>query len=330
MTAALEVRNLTVAAGPLSILRGVSFTLEQGGRLGIVGESGSGKSITALAIMSLLPNPARVTGGTLRLGNTDLRTLSRRGLDAVRGKRLAMIYQDPGSALNPLMSIGAQIVEAIRLHSKMTRKAAENRACELLDEVGIPDPQSRLKDYPHEFSGGMRQRVMIAMALSGDPEVLICDEPTTALDVTTQAIVMTLIDRVCQERGVAAMLITHDMGVAAGFCDEIAVMYAGEFVEQASTETLFSKPNHPYTRALLDATIDLRSPIGTVLPTIPGSPPAPQDLDIACAFRHRCPFAIAACAESAIELRHVGESDVRCIRAEEILKLTKTSAGKIS
>lgn len=315
---ALEVSELHVSAGPLAILRGVSFQLAQGERLGIVGESGSGKTITALSIMGLLKSPARVTGGRVRLGDTDLLSLDRRGLNQVRGNRVAMIYQDPGAALNPLMTIGSQIVEAIRLHEKVPLGEARVRAAELLGEVGIPSPRERLSDYPHEFSGGMRQRVMIAMALSCNPEVLICDEPTTALDVTTQARVMNLIDRVCSERGVASILITHDMGVAAGFCDSIAVMYAGQLVERSSTENVFGRPQHPYTRALLAATLDLDSPVSGDLPTIPGSPPSPHQFDFACSFRDRCPYARTECGAQAIPLLSLGESDVRCIRAEDI------------
>jgi oligopeptide/dipeptide ABC transporter ATP-binding protein len=325
---ALDVRDLRVSAGPLEILRGVSFELKPGERLGVVGESGSGKSITALSIMGLLDPPARVTSGSVMLGDTDLLGLSRRDLNRVRGRRLAMIYQDPGSALNPLMTIGNQIVEAIRLHEPVSVAEARLRAADLLGEVGIANPKSRLTDYPHEFSGGMRQRVMIAMALSCNPEVLICDEPTTALDVTTQARVISLIDRVCSERGVAAILITHDMGVAAGFCDSIAVMYAGQLVEKASTEVFYATPRHPYSRALLGATLDLQSPITGQLPVIPGSPPSPQEFDFACSFRHRCSFVRPECAVQSIELRPFMESEVRCIRAEDVEREVVAAASE--
>lgn len=322
---ALAVTDLRVNAGAIPILRGVSFSLAPGARLGLVGESGSGKSITALAIMGLLGSTARVTGGEVRLGDTDLLALDRKGLNQVRGSRLAMIYQDPGSALNPLMTIGSQIAEAIRLHESVSMTLARNRAVDLLGEVGILEAQRRLDDYPHQFSGGMRQRVMIAMALAGNPEVLICDEPTTALDVTTQARVMSIIDRVCDERGVATVLITHDMGVAAGFCDNVAVMYAGQLVEKAQIDNLFDEPTHPYSRALLGATLDLNTPIENALPTIPGSPPAPQNLDEGCSFRHRCLYAKSACGAQAVELRVVGHAEVRCIRAEELLRTTWSS-----
>jgi peptide/nickel transport system ATP-binding protein len=314
---ALEVTDLRVAAGPTELLRGVSFSLAPGERLGIVGESGSGKSVTALSVMGLLRAPARVTSGSVRLGDTQLVGLRRRELDRIRGKRMAMIYQDPGAALNPLMTIGAQLVEAIRLHERVPVRAARSRAVDLMGEVGIPHASERLSDYPHEYSGGMRQRVMIAMALACDPDLLICDEPTTALDVTTQARVMRLIDRVCTERGVAAILITHDMGVAAGFCDTIAVMYAGQLVERTTTPRLFAAPRHPYTQGLLAATLDLAAPIGVELPTIPGSPPAPDQVDAGCAFRPRCGSARPLCAEP-VALRHVEGSEVRCVRAEEL------------
>jgi oligopeptide/dipeptide ABC transporter ATP-binding protein len=315
--AALEVTDLEVAAGHVELLRGVSFRLAPGERLGIVGESGSGKSVTALSLMGLLKAPARVVSGSVRLGDTELLGLPRRELDSIRGKRMSMIYQDPGAALNPVMTIGAQIVEAIRLHETVSAETARSRAENLLGEVGIPNPAARLGEYPHEFSGGMRQRVMIAMALACNPELLICDEPTTALDVTTQARVMRLIDRVCTERGVAAILITHDMGVAAGFCDTIAVMYAGQLVERSGTNHLFEQPRHPYSQGLLAASLDLESALETELPTIPGSPPSPHEVDAGCSFRPRCPFERPVCAEP-VALRDVGGAQVRCTRAEEV------------
>lgn len=316
-TAALEVTDLRVAAGSIELLRGVSFRLAKGERLGIVGESGSGKSVTALSLMGLLKAPARVTSGTVQLGNTELLGLRRRELDRIRGKRMAMIYQDPGAALNPVISIGAQIVEAIRLHEPVSTATARARAVELMGEVGIANPAERLADFPHEFSGGMRQRVMIAMALSCDPELLICDEPTTALDVTTQARVMRLIDRVCTERGVSAILITHDMGVAAGFCDTIAVMYAGQIVERTTTGHLFDRPRHPYSRGLLAATLDLDASLGVKLQTIPGTPPSPHEVDAGCSFRPRCGFTRPQCADP-VTLGEVDASEVRCVRADEI------------
>jgi oligopeptide/dipeptide ABC transporter ATP-binding protein len=313
----LEVSDLRIVAGELALLHGVSFALRRGERLGIVGESGSGKSITVLAVMGLLKPPARVSSGAVRLGDSQLIGLRRRELDRIRGKRMAMVYQDPGAALNPLLTIGAQLVEAIRLHEPVSASSARARAADLLAEVGIPNPAERLSEFPHEFSGGMRQRVMIAMALACDPELLICDEPTTALDVTTQARVLRLIDRVCTERGVATILITHDMGVAAGFCDTMAVMYAGRIVEQAATATLYATPRHPYTRGLLSATVGLDAQLDQDLPTIAGSPPSPEEVDEGCAFRSRCAMSVPACAQQ-ITLRPIGEATVRCIRAGEL------------
>jgi oligopeptide/dipeptide ABC transporter ATP-binding protein len=315
-TTVLEVVDLQIAAGRTPIVRGVSFSLRAGMRLGIVGESGSGKTLTALALMGLHRPPIRVTGGQVRLAGTDLLGLRRRQLDRVRGNEISMIYQDPGSSLNPLMTIGAQVSEAIRLHADVSRAAARTRAAELLGEVGIPRARERLSAYPHEFSGGMRQRVMIAMALAGEPSVLLCDEPTTALDVTTQARVIDLIARICDARGLAAVLITHDLGVAAGFCDDIAVMYAGQIVELARTSELYARPRHPYSQALMAATIDTRVDPDRPIPAIGGAPPLPQDVPVGCAFAARCPMHQPRC-DVPVELRPVGDGMARCVRADE-------------
>lgn len=319
MTAVLDVDDLRVGTDHLQLLRGVTLALHRGERLGLVGESGSGKSLTALSVMRLLESPAKITGGTIRVDGEDLTEISRRALNAFRGRRIAMIYQDPGAALNPLMTIGTQLEEAIRLHDKtVSRTAARARALELLEEVGIAEPSAAVAAYPHEFSGGMRQRVMIAMALSCDPELLICDEPTTALDVTTQARVMELIDHLSRERGTAVLLITHDLGVVAGFCDRVAVMYAGQIVEMTTTTSFFTAPSHPYSQSLLAASLDLHTPIGTRLPAIPGAPRAPRDFDEGCAFRERCQIAVAACSQGPIPLIPVdADSGARCIRVEE-------------
>jgi oligopeptide/dipeptide ABC transporter ATP-binding protein len=311
----LTVQDLQVAAAGKPVVRGVSFALERGQRLGIVGESGSGKSMTALSIMGLTRPPVRVTGGQVRLGDTDLLGLDRRALDRIRGRRISMIYQDPAASLNPLMTVGNQIAEAIRLHEPVSRAAAQARAVEWLGRVGVPAPHSRAGAYPHEFSGGMRQRVMIAMALAAGPDVLLCDEPTSALDVTTQLRIMNLLDHLCAEDGVATVLITHDLGVAAGSCDDIAVMYAGQLVEQSPAKPLFAAPQHPYTRALLAAVVDLDADPDDRIPAISGQPPAPGQLPGGCAFRERCPISIEACAAAEPEPRTVGESTVRCIRA---------------
>jgi oligopeptide/dipeptide ABC transporter ATP-binding protein len=313
----LDVTDLRVDVGSVPIVRGVSFTLRPGARLGLVGESGSGKSLTALSIMGLIRPPLRVSGGGVRLGEVDLRALRRKELDRVRGRRISMIYQDPAASLNPLMTVGDQIAEAVRLHSDAGRAIAGERAVELLGEVGVPNARSRLRSYPHEFSGGMLQRVMIAMALAGDPDVLLCDEPTTALDVTTQVRIINLLDRLCTATGVAALLITHDLGVAAGFCDDIAVMYAGQIVERAGTPALYGRPRHPYSQALMSAIIDLDVDLDRPVPAIAGQPPAPGEVGGGCAFQPRCPRAIEACGTHPPEPREIDGSLVRCIRADE-------------
>jgi oligopeptide/dipeptide ABC transporter ATP-binding protein len=312
----LDVRGLEVAAGTMPIVRGVDLTLRTGQRLGIVGESGSGKSVTALSIMRLLRAPLHITGGQVLLDGVDLVRLSRRHLDGLRGNRISMIYQDPGRALNPLMRVGDQIVEAITLHRDVDRAVARRQAADLLGEVGVHDAARRMGAFPHEFSGGLRQRVMIAIALACEPGVLICDEPTTALDVTTQALVMNLIDRICAERGLSAILITHDLGVASGFCDDIAVMYAGQFVELSSVGALFEHARHPYSSALLASTVDLESPLEEPLPAISGNPPLPSEIGEGCAFRPRCPLAEPRCAVGTIPLRTIDDARVRCIVVE--------------
>ncbi len=276
-------------------VRGASLQLERGRRLGIVGESGSGKSLTALAIMRLLHPPARFRGRVL-LDGTDLLALSDREMAQVRAQRMGMIYQDPMSSLNPVFTVGAQIIEAIRIASGASAKQARSRAIDALNEVGVPEPSRRVDSYPHEFSGGMRQRVMIAMALSSDPDVLLADEPTTALDVTTQARVLDLLSRIVEERGLAVILITHDLGVAAGFCDEIKVMYAGRFVESAVVDALYAQPVHPYTEALLGAVCRLDADVAQPMTVISGQPPLPDRMPGGCSFHPRCSHAAARCA----------------------------------
>ncbi len=325
----LDVADLRVNVGSTPIVRGVSFTLRPGARLGLVGESGSGKSLTALSIMGLLRPPLQVTGGQVRLGDVDLRTLRRKELDRIRGRRISMIYQDPAAALNPLTTVGDQIAEAVRLHTDVGRAAARARAAELLGEVGVPHARTRMRSYPHEFSGGMLQRVMIAMALAGDPDVMLCDEPTTALDVTTQVLIINLLDRLCSATGVAALLITHDLGVAAGFCDDIAVMYAGQIVERAATPTLYGRPRHPYSQALMSAIIDLDVDLDRPIPAIAGQPPAPGEIGPGCAFAPRCPQAIELCGAETPALRDVAGSLVRCIRADEATEPAFTSVDGV-
>ncbi|MPT13296.1 MAG: ABC transporter ATP-binding protein [Microbacterium sp.] len=261
----LQVQDLTVSYGDVMPVQGITFAVRPGERIGLVGESGSGKSLTALSIMRL--NEGATLGGSIRLRDRELLTLSPREMTRVRGGEIAMVYQDPMSSLNPVRTIGHQLVEAIRLHDRVSAAAARARAVELLTEVGVPLPEERLGQYPHEFSGGMRQRVMIAMAMSSRPAVLIADEPTTALDVTTQSRIIDLLDRLAEDHGTAVVLITHDLGVAAGFCERIHVMRHGRVVEEGPVDRIYAAPEHPYTQALLgavvDLTVDMQQPIRT-------------------------------------------------------------------
>lgn len=261
----LRVQDLTVSYGDVAPVKGITFSVRPGERIGLVGESGSGKSLTALSIMQL--NDGARLGGSIRLGDRELLTLGRREMTRVRGGEIAMVYQDPMSSLNPVRTIGHQLIEAIRLHERMSKADASRRAVELLTEVGVPLPGERLEQYPHEFSGGMRQRVMIAMAMSSRPKVLIADEPTTALDVTTQSRIIDLLDRLADEHGTAVILITHDLGVAAGFCERIHVMRHGRIIEEAAVDQLYTRPEHPYTRALLGAVVDLTVDVHRPIPT---------------------------------------------------------------
>jgi peptide/nickel transport system ATP-binding protein len=296
----LDVRDLTVefplSGGTITPVRGVSFTLAPRQKLGIVGESGSGKSVTALSLMRLLSPPGRIGGGQVLLGGRDLTQLSDAQMARVRGGKMALVYQDPMSSLNPVQSVGRQIVEAIRTHGDVSRREARARAVDLLGEVGLPFPAKRFDSYPHQFSGGMRQRVMIAMAISAGPDVLIADEPTTALDVTTQARIIDLLARLVDQHDMGVILITHDLGVAAGFCDDIHVMYAGRIVERSPSEPLFARPVHPYTEALLNAICRLDFDVTKPIAAIPGQPPLPQALPAGCPFHPRCPHAIARCS----------------------------------
>ncbi|MCT2222937.1 dipeptide ABC transporter ATP-binding protein [Microbacterium paraoxydans] len=265
LTPVLQVQDLTVSYGDVMPVQGITFAVRPGERIGLVGESGSGKSLTALSIMRL--NDGATLGGSIRLRDRELLTLSSREMTRVRGGEIAMVYQDPMSSLNPVRTIGHQLVEAIRLHDRVSAAAARARAVELLTEVGVPLPEERLGQYPHEFSGGMRQRVMIAMAMSSRPAVLIADEPTTALDVTTQSRIIDLLDRLAEDHGTAVVLITHDLGVAAGFCERIHVMRHGRVVEEGPVDRIYAAPEHPYTQALLgavvDLTVDVQQPIRT-------------------------------------------------------------------
>jgi peptide/nickel transport system ATP-binding protein len=299
-TAVLEVEDLAVEirrrdSRGLWPVRGVSFSVEPGERLGLVGESGSGKSLTAHAVMGLLPSGIAVRRGSIVLGGRDLTRASEKELADVRGGEIAMIYQNPHSSLNPVHSIGRQLTEALQLHSPLSRRARTARAHELLEEVGIRSSADRLDSFPHEFSGGMKQRVMIAMALAGEPRVLIADEITTALDVTTQARIIDLLDQVVADHGMAVVLISHDLGVAARFCSRIAVMYAGRIVERTEADHFFRDPAHPYSRALLESVCRVDADVTMPLPIIEGEPLSVDQIPTGCAFAARCRLAIEQC-----------------------------------
>jgi peptide/nickel transport system ATP-binding protein/oligopeptide transport system ATP-binding protein len=300
MTALLEVEHLRVSfrteEGVLQAVDDVSFSLGRGELLGIVGESGSGKSVTAMTLLGLTRGPNANISGRALLGDLDLVAASERRLEHVRGRRVAMVFQDPMTALNPVQRVGDQIVEQVRAHEPVGRREAMDRAVALLDRVGIPRARQRARSYPHEFSGGMRQRVMIAMALSCSPEILIADEPTTALDVTTQAQILAEIKTLREQTGVGVLLITHDLGVIAEVADRVVVMYAGRVVEQGSVEEIFYDPRHPYTWGLLGSAPRLDKPRPERLPTIPGSPPSLLHPPLGCRFAPRCAWRFEACS----------------------------------
>ncbi|MBI3686926.1 MAG: ABC transporter ATP-binding protein [Actinobacteria bacterium] len=299
MSAVLEVAELSTAiltaTGARPVVRGVSFAVAAGETLAIVGESGSGKTLTALSVMGLLPDGARVTGGSVRLGDRDLLGLGARERRAVRGAELAMIYQDPTTALNPLMRVGAQVRETLRAHGR-SAEAARGRTLEALDEVGLPNPERIARAFPHQLSGGMRQRVVIAIAVSTRPRLLIADEPTTALDVTVQQQILALVDRLRADHGMGVIWITHDLGVVARIAQRTLVMYAGRAVEVGRTADLYRAPQHPYTAGLLGSVPPARGTQRPPLAQIGGQPPDPGALPPGCPFRPRCPQARDRCA----------------------------------
>ncbi len=314
----LQIRDLCVTfntpLGPLSAVRGVDLDVHASEMVAVVGESGSGKSVSFLAAMGLLPRTATVSGSVMLQGR-ELVGASAKELRSVRGHLLSMIFQDPLSALNPVHRIGAQIAEMLQAHQKLSDKAARARAVDLLDIVGIPQPGDRAMQYPHEFSGGMRQRVVIAMAIANSPKVLIADEPTTALDVTVQAQILEVIQKVQKQFGTAVVLITHDLGVVARVCERVNVMYAGRVVERADIGELFEHPTHPYTRGLLASLPQVGS---ERLSPIAGFPPNMLRPPSGCAFRARCPHAAAGCESEIPNLSPIGKSQSACIRAAEL------------
>lgn len=301
MSPILEVKDLQVGFatqdGRVRAVDGVSFELAAGEVLAIVGESGSGKSVTAQTVLGLTRAPNASIDGEVRFRGQDLTQLSNDELRGIRGEHIAMVFQDPMTSLNPVYRVGDQITEMIRAHRDVSRAEARDRAVELLRTVGIPNPERRVRDYPHEFSGGMRQRVMIAMALSLEPEVLIADEPTTALDVTIQAQILRLLADINAERGLAVVLITHDLGVVAEVADRVLVMYAGQVVEDAGVDDIFYDPQHPYTWGLFGSLTPLDAPQHSRLPQIGGAPPSLLSLPPGCRFAPRCPHAFEKCSE---------------------------------
>lgn len=322
----LEVKKLktyfATRHGEVRSVDDLSFTIERGETLSLVGESGCGKSVTALSIMRLVSQPGRVVGGEILFESRDLLKLSEDEMRAIRGNDIAMIFQDPMTSLNPVFTVGEQIAEAIRLHRKVSKREAWDQAIEGMRDVAIPSPETRSKNYPHEMSGGMRQRVMIAMALACDPKLLIADEPTTALDVTIQAQILDLLTELRQKRDLALLLITHDLGVVAETSDRVAVMYAGKIIEEASAKELFSRPRHPYTEGLLRAVPRLdeeRQGRMLRLQTIEGVVPNPLELPDGCRFAPRCRHAEGKCREGEIPLVDLGNEHLsRCVRASEI------------
>ena len=324
MSHLLEVKNLQThfptRAGLVKAVNDVSFHIDEGELLGLVGESGCGKSITALSVMRLIASPGKIADGEIIFKGENLLKASDERMRDIRGNDIAMIFQDPMTSLNPVYTVGEQIAEALRLHRKLNKKEAWDTAIEAMKEVAIPDPARRVKDYPHQLSGGMRQRVMIAMALACDPELLIADEPTTALDVTIQAQILELLDGLRQSRKLAVLLITHDLGVVAEVADRVCVMYTGRIVEESGVEEIFRKPKHPYTEGLLKSVPKLREfgdEKATRLSTIQGTVPSPTNLPTGCHFAPRCPYRFERCVHEPMPLFELENGvEVRCVLYE--------------
>ncbi len=324
MTKLLEIMDLRTsfftAAGEVKAVNGLSFDLLEGETVGLVGESGSGKSVAALSLLRLIPSPpGRIVGGEVRFQDEDLLRVDDARLRQIRGNEIAMIFQEPMTSLNPVMTVGRQITEALELHKGMKGAAARRRAAELLEMVGIPSAEERLNDYPHQFSGGMRQRVMIAMALSCDPKILLADEPTTALDVTIQAQVLELLARLTHEFGAAVILITHNLGVVARYADRVHVMYAGRIIESAPAAEIFARPRHAYTLGLLESVPRLDAGLARLVP-IEGVPPDPINLPPGCEFAPRCRFATDVCRDERPDLREQAQGHfAACHHADQVL-----------
>ena len=315
----LEVHSLSIAfdtrRGPLTAVDGISFGLTSGEILGVVGESGAGKSLTGAAIIGLLERPGRIAGGKILLEGNRIDILSREQMRRIRGKKIGSIFQDPLTSLNPLYTVGRQLIETIQTHLDLNHTQARSSAVELLADVGIPAPDTRIDHYPHQFSGGMRQRVVIALALCANPQLVIADEPTTALDVSIQAQIIALLKKMCREHGTAVILITHDMGVIAETVDRVAVMYSGRLAEIGSVHQVVKEPRHPYTRGLMGSIPVIGADVA-YLTQIEGAMPRLSDIPPGCAFHPRCPEAMSRCSAIRPEPRHIDGCDVACLLYE--------------
>ncbi|TFF23240.1 ABC transporter ATP-binding protein [Jiella endophytica] len=328
----LDIRGLTITLPQrdrrITAVSGVDLEVERGEILGLVGESGSGKSLSMLAVLGLLPRSAKV-GGSVRLDGEEILGAPERRLRKLRGKRVGMVFQDPMTALDPVMTVGAQLIETLRIHEPgLSRSLARRRAIDLLGQVAIAAPEQRIDQYPHEFSGGMRQRVVIAMAIANDPELLIADEPTTALDVTIQAQIVELLERLRRERNLGLVLITHDLGLIAGLADKVTILYSGAIVERGPVFDIFANSHHPYTRGLLRAMPGAEAE-GERLVAIPGTPPSPASRPEGCPFHPRCRLAVPRCSAEAPAFRWFGQSMAACHLAEEAarMELRETAHG---
>ena len=311
--------------GVVKAVDGVSFDLEEGEILGLVGESGCGKSVTALSLMRLVPYPpGRIVGGTILFGGRDILTIPDGQMRRIRGKQFAMVFQEPMTSLNPVLSIERQLTETLELHLKMSKGDARKEAIRRLEQVGIPDPERRVKQYPHQFSGGMRQRVMIAMALSCNPRLVIADEPTTALDVTIQAQILELMQNLTKESGVSLIVITHNLGIVARYANRVNIMYAGKIIERGTARDIYAKPSHPYTVGLLHSVPRLDLPRTEKLEPIEGQPPDLTNLPIGCSFRERCKYAIERCAEEVPPLEPVEDGHLSaCFVSDQLVSVAK-------
>lgn len=333
MSALLEVENLrtefSLRSGKVAIVDGINLTIEAGRTLCLVGESGSGKSQTALSIMGLVTAPGKVhPDSRIMFDGRDLTNLPVKELESIRGNQISMIFQEPMTSLNPAHTVGKQIAEVVLLHRDCTAKEAMDRAIEMLTLVGVPAPEQRVHSYPHKLSGGMRQRVMVAMALANDPKLLIADEPTTALDVTIQAQILDLMRKLRDELGMGILMITHDLGVVAEMADDVAVMYAGRIVEQGSVKEIFARPKHPYTKALLESIPTLDTPRDLPLTVIPGSVPPPEKWPSGCRFNPRCAYAFDKCRHEIPELMPAGKQQAACWLYENRPGLDLTEVAK--